>query len=86
MSEERKVVIVKRMSARRATPLWSDTPERMTKGVRKSKAQAMREEGRDFFTFCWDAGKFHEFAERCTREGTRPNEVLWSLIQKEMGW
>ena len=86
MEEERKVAIVKRKVVRRAFPLWADTPERMTKGERKTKAQAAREEGRGFFTFCWNAKGFEDFADRCKAEGKRPNEALWSLIQRDMGW
>jgi len=82
MPEERRVIVIKR----RRFPLWSDSGNAMKKGERKSKADSLRGEGREFFTFCWDLARFKEFVARCEVSGTRPNAALWTLICKEMGW
>lgn len=82
MSDVKKVVVVRKKVSPIVTSWESDKV--MGKRARKTRARAVRAEGRDFFTFCWNSEKFKVFAEKCIKAGERPNEVVWAMIEDSM--
>jgi hypothetical protein len=82
MSETKRVVIVKK----KAVMALPSVTETFGRKARKTRARKARQEGMEFFTFCFQADKFTEFAEMCESKGKRPGEIVWSMIQREMGW
>lgn len=47
-------------------------------------SKILRQEGRDYFVFFWDVDRFSKFAERCWASGTKPNDYIWGMIEKEL--
>lgn len=83
MSDKPKVVKIVRRVVRVKSLNTDPVP---TKKERKVKATEYRLAGKEFFGFCFPFEKFEQFADKCHAQGMKPNDVVWSLICKDMGW
>lgn len=82
MSDVKRVVVVRKVVPK--TPV--EIIKKPTKAERKAYGEAMRAQGKKFCNFWWDESLFGEFAKKCEASGMKPNDYLWSLIKKDMGW
>ncbi len=82
MSDVKRVVVVRK----RVVAPVADTGKKYSKSERKAYREAQIASGKRFHNFWWDEAKFSEFAAHCEATGVKPNEYLWGMIAREMGW
>ncbi len=82
MPDEKRVVAVRRLVPKKLTV----DVAKPNKAQRRAYSEAMRADGKKFHNFWWDESLFGEFAKKCESMGIKPNEYLWGMIQKDMGW
>lgn len=82
----KKVEPVEKVQESHKKPYSKATIRFLTKAAQRHEAKMLRQNGCDYFGFFFNVEKFVMFAEKCHAQGIKPNEYVWGLIKKDMGW